>query len=56
MSLITSELKNNVVIITLNRPDKFNSFNREMAIRLQNELDIAANDERLDNGAGFGVV
>ncbi len=30
--------------ITLNRPDKFNSFNREMAIRLQNEIDIVAGD------------
>ncbi|MBK9637291.1 MAG: 2-(1,2-epoxy-1,2-dihydrophenyl)acetyl-CoA isomerase [Bacteroidetes bacterium] len=34
-------------ILTLNRPDKFNSFNREMAIRLQNELDLANIDENI---------
>lgn len=45
MSLITSELKNNVVIITLNRPDKFNSFNREMAFELHNALDAAEKNE-----------
>lgn len=45
MSLITSELKNNVVIITLNRPDKFNSFNREMAFELHNALDNAEKNE-----------
>jgi len=32
-----------VATITLNRPEVFNSFNREMALRLQNELDKAAN-------------
>ena len=45
MSLITSELKNNVVIITLNRPDKFNSFNREMAFELHDALDNAEKNE-----------
>lgn len=45
MSLITSELKNNVVIITLNRPDKFNSFNREMAFKLHDALDKAEKNE-----------
>ena len=33
--------------IVLDRPEKFNSFNREMAIRLQNELDAAAADESI---------
>jgi 2-(1,2-epoxy-1,2-dihydrophenyl)acetyl-CoA isomerase len=45
MNFITSELKNNVLIIALNRPDKFNSFNREMALELQNELDQAESND-----------
>lgn len=45
MSFILSEQKNKVRVITLNRPDKFNSFNREMALQLQAELDNAANDK-----------
>lgn len=36
---ILLEINNNIAFITLNRPDKFNSFNREMALRLQNLLD-----------------
>jgi 2-(1,2-epoxy-1,2-dihydrophenyl)acetyl-CoA isomerase len=39
MSFILTEIKNNVAVITLNRPDKFNSFNREMAFLLQQTLD-----------------
>ena len=34
-----------VTIIRLNRPDKFNSFNREMALLMQDELDKAATDD-----------
>jgi 2-(1,2-epoxy-1,2-dihydrophenyl)acetyl-CoA isomerase len=45
MNFITSELKNNVLLITLNRPDKFNSFNRDMALELQNELDHAERND-----------
>ncbi len=33
-----------VVTITLNRPDKFNSFIREMALSIQSQLDKCAND------------
>jgi 2-(1,2-epoxy-1,2-dihydrophenyl)acetyl-CoA isomerase len=45
MSLIRYEFKNGVGIITLNRPDKFNSFNREMALELQEKLDHCQQDE-----------
>jgi 2-(1,2-epoxy-1,2-dihydrophenyl)acetyl-CoA isomerase len=38
MSSILFEIKNAVAYITLNRPDKFNSFNREMALLLQSKL------------------
>lgn len=39
MRSILFELKNQVAIITLNRPEKLNSFNREMALQLQQQLD-----------------
>jgi len=39
MSVILFEIKNNVAYITLNRPEKFNSFNREMALLMQDCLD-----------------
>ncbi len=39
MSSITSKIENKVATLTLNRPEVFNSFNREMALLLQNELD-----------------
>ena len=42
MSSILFEIKKGVAFITLNRPDKFNSFNREMAFLLQAKLDEAA--------------
>lgn len=45
MSFITSEKKDKVTVITLNRPDKFNSFNREMALELHKALDEAENDK-----------
>lgn len=44
MSFILTELKDQVMILTLNRPDKFNSFNREMALQLQDALDKASAD------------
>lgn len=45
MSLITTEKKEKVTVITFNRPDKFNSFNREMALELHAALDEAENDK-----------
>ena len=45
MSSILFEIKNSVAIITLNRPDKFNSFNREMALLLQEVLDDCATNK-----------
>jgi 2-(1,2-epoxy-1,2-dihydrophenyl)acetyl-CoA isomerase len=47
MSFIISEMQNKVMIITLNRADKFNSFNREMALELQQILDKAEADENV---------
>lgn len=45
MSSILSSTQGGVRLLTLNRPDKFNSFNREMALLLQQELDAAAADK-----------
>ena len=42
MSSVLFEIKNSVAFITLNRPEKFNSFNREMALLMQAKLDEAA--------------
>jgi len=45
MSSILFEIKNSIGIITLNRPDKLNSFNREMALLLQEKLDVCKDKE-----------
>lgn len=39
MHSVLFEIKNNIAFITLNRPEKLNSFNREMALALQKKLD-----------------
>ncbi len=44
MSSILSQIKSGVAVITLNRPDKFNAFNREMALLLQQTLDDCETD------------
>ena len=56
MQPILFEIKENVGVITFNRPDKFNSFNREMALLLQEVLDDCENNDEvrcvLITGAG----
>jgi 2-(1,2-epoxy-1,2-dihydrophenyl)acetyl-CoA isomerase len=47
MNFILSEIKESVLKLTLNRTDKFNSFNREMALELQRELDKAFTDDNI---------
>jgi len=44
MSLIQQERQNSLLILRLNRPEVFNSFNREMALELQDMLTSANND------------
>ncbi len=39
MSSIILSIENSIATITLNRPDKLNSFNREMALLMQSRLD-----------------
>lgn len=41
MASITKEIKDKIAFLTFNRPEVFNSFNREMALLLQSELDAA---------------
>src|SRR6476660_9841012 len=47
MSSILLEIKNSIAVITLNRPEKFNSFNREMALKLQKALDDCDSDKSI---------
>ncbi|MCE3280039.1 MAG: 2-(1,2-epoxy,2-dihydrophenyl)acetyl-CoA isomerase [Bacteroidetes bacterium] len=46
-SFIKTDSEGSVLKITLNRPDKFNSFNREMALQLQAALDNAGSDKNI---------
>ncbi len=45
MSFILKEVVDNVAYITFNRPEKFNSFNREMAMDFQKALDECKSDD-----------
>ena len=42
MASVIFEIKDDIAFITLNRPDKLNAFNGEMALLLQNRLDECA--------------
>ena len=44
MSSIELKIENKVAYITLNRPEVFNSFNREMAFLLHDTLDACENN------------
>ncbi|MDD2792672.1 MAG: enoyl-CoA hydratase-related protein [Sediminibacterium sp.] len=58
MASIEFHINNHIAFITLNRPDKLNSFNREMALLLQEKLDECAASETVRciyiTGAGKG--
>ena len=45
--MILFEIKNQVAILTLNRPEKYHSFIREMALELQEKLEICKNDNNI---------
>ena len=45
MNLILKKLQNSILTITLNRPDKYNSFTEPMALELQNALQDAESDD-----------
>lgn len=53
---IEYQIENAIAIISLNRPEKFNAFNREMALRLQDVLDdcVTRNDVRVVYLTGKG--
>ena len=45
--MILFEIKNHVAIITLNRPEKYHAFIREMALELQDKLDLCKSDNNI---------
>ena len=58
METILLDVTNNIAYITLNRPEKLNAFNREMALLLQDKLDQCAESPEVRSiyitGAGKG--
>ena len=61
MEPVLFEIKNDIGFITLNRPEKFNAFNREMALLFQSKLDRCAEDKNIrcvfitGNGKAFSA-
>lgn len=60
MSSILFEIKDATAVITFNRPEKLNSFNREMALLMQEKLDECTSDDIrcvyiTGNGKGFSA-
>jgi 2-(1,2-epoxy-1,2-dihydrophenyl)acetyl-CoA isomerase len=47
MSSLLLEVENNIAKITLNRPEKLNAFNRDMALNMQAALDQCASDDSI---------
>jgi 2-(1,2-epoxy-1,2-dihydrophenyl)acetyl-CoA isomerase len=47
MPYVLSEIKNGIAWITLNRPEKYNAFNTEMALTLQAELDACNESDKV---------
>ncbi len=47
MPSILLEVNNSIAFITLNRPEKFNAFNREMALLLQEKLDECESNKEI---------
>lgn len=47
MKSITIKIKNGLATLTLNRPEVFNSFNKDMAFLLQNALDACEKDKSI---------
>lgn len=45
MNTVLFEIKDNIGLITLNRPEKYNAFNREMALQMQDKLDECKSKE-----------
>ena len=45
METVQKEIENNIAFLRLNRPSVYNSFNREMALELQRELEFCKNSK-----------